>query len=161
MPVETRQAGATIQCKGCGNTLEVPKLREIRQLDMLEPDTPVRTKRNWSATEGVLFVSGVLLLVFAAAASYYTFAYRLNYNVEKPDAANIEFAHEMSEIPLVDSWQVWQQFTKKQIDSRPTPYHVLAQGEVARLDGWLKIFGVLAACGLLSMVACLGMRLVR
>ena len=126
------------------------------------PEAPVsRPGRRWSVLERALFVFGLLVLVVSAASAYYTFAYRLRYDVKKPDPSEIQFAHDMQEIPLVDSWQVWLQFAKKRLDTRPTPYHILAQKEVSRLDSWLWAFLVSAILGGVSMAVSLGLRLVR
>ena len=153
VPVSVKQAGSTVVCPACSNVIDVPKLRDIRQLEPIESPTERRTRGNWSGLQGLLFVLGFLCMAIAAGSSYYTFAHRLHYDeVEKPQPEQIEFEHDINLITLVDSWETWKQFKDANLAGRPTPYYVYAQEQVERMDGWLKIFGIVATVGLILML---------
>jgi len=152
IPVQVPQAGGTVACEACGTVLEVPKLRELRKLDEIQT-AETRPRGTWSGLQGALFVSGLLALVIAAGASYYTFDYRQIFEVTPPDPSAIQITDDMKDISLVDSWQLWKQFENLKIDSRPIPFHVFARTQVQRLDRWLSVFGVLAVAGIISMLA--------
>ena len=159
--VDVRQAGETVTCGGCGKPLEVPKLREIRQLAVIQPETATKHRRSWSALEGSLFAGGLLALVIAVGAIGYTYFWKSQWDVSKPDISQIEFRHDIQDIPLTNSWDLWQDYKKKRIDSRPTPYHIFAQNRVAELDRWIWGFGILAVVGGLHIVACAVLRIAR
>lgn len=150
--VETRQAGESVVCDACGKPLDVPKLRELRQLDVLDEVPSGKTKRKWSELEGALFVMGTLALLIAAASAGYTYLLRSQLDVRKPDPADIQFSRDMDEIPLDQSWELWKQYKEKTIQARDTPYHVRAQEMVDRLNRWLIAFAGIAAVGSVSII---------
>ena len=153
-PVEVGQAGGTVSCTACGAVLEVPKLRELRQLSELQSsDAPPRA--SWSPVQGSLFVSGLLAIVIAAGAALYTSNYRMKYDATRPDPSSFRFQYDLQDIPLIDSWQLWKKFETMKIESRPTPYHVLARQKVQQLDRWLTIYAALAVAGVLCMLGCI------
>ena len=153
VPVAIKQAGSTIVCPACSKVIDVPKLRDIRLLEPIEASEVKRRPGSWSGAQGLLFVFGFLCMAIAAGSSYYTFAHRLHFSkVEQPRPEQIEFEHDINLISLVDSWNTWKEFKKVSITARPTPYYVYAQEQVVKMDQWLKIFGILATVGLLSML---------
>ncbi len=153
--VEPRHAGGTMTCEQCGKTVDVPKLREIRNLEPVQEEAR-RKRTGWSRAQGNVFVFGLLCLVIAAGSAYYTFAHRMHFDeVEKPQIEQIRFQLDIDDITLVDSWEFWKKAKGAQIASRPTPYYVEARKQVARMDQFLKFFGGLAAVGLVAMVASL------
>lgn len=154
--VEVRQAGDQVQCSACQQTVEVPRLRELKQLEPVsvsEPAAPVGVETSWSGLPGGLFALGLLSLVIAGAAAYYTYSIR-SQMVEwvTPPQQKIEFELDIQDISLVRSWELWDQFKKIQLSRRPQPIHVMAKSRVTALENWLRFFGGVATFGLLLMV---------
>jgi len=67
--ITAAQAGAQVACV-CGQSLSVPTLRGIRQLEVAPPEAAARHSASWSPIHGVLFASGLAIasigLVFLA-----------------------------------------------------------------------------------------------
>jgi len=152
VPVEVRHAGGTLTCAACSNTVDVPKLREIRQLEPIVEQGGKRRSSGWSGLQGVLFSFGFLILTIAGGGAYYTYQYRAFYDdIKRPDPQEIKFTYDMNKISLLDSWKAWQEFKSVQIATRREPAYVYARKEVERLDLLLKVFGVVATVGLVCM----------
>jgi len=154
--VDVRQAGDQVQCSKCQQTIEVPPLRELKQLEPVAVSEPVSvagSDTSWSGLPGALFALGLLSLVIASAAGYYTYATRSRM-VEwaTPPQEKIQFELDIQDISLVDSWETWKDFNKIQLSRRPQPVHVMAQSRVTELNNWLRFFGGLATVGLVSMI---------
>lgn len=160
VPVETRQAGETVVCSKCGNPLEVPKLRDMQQLEIIQPVSAKRAKRAWSFAEGSLFAGGLLVIAIAAGAYGYTAWLKQQIDVKQPDSNDILFRHDIDDIPLTSSWDLWKEYQKKHVESRPTPYFVLAREKVVELDRWLLAISVVAGVGGASVVVSCVCRLV-
>jgi len=56
--ITAAQAGAQVKCV-CGNSLSVPTLRGIRQLEIAPPEAAAKRSAAWSPIHGVLFASGL------------------------------------------------------------------------------------------------------
>lgn len=154
VPVEVRHAGGTLTCAACSKAVDVPKLREIRQLEPIVEQGGTRRTSNWSGLQGVLFSFGFLILAIAAGCAYYTFAHRSYYvdYSKRPDPQEIKFTYDMNKISLLDSWKAWQEFKNVQITTRREPPYVYARKEVERMDFLLRVFGVLGTIGLVCTV---------
>lgn len=156
IPVEIRQAGDQVQCSKCEKFVEVPRLRELKQLEPLSDAAPIATTNeygtSWSGIPGALFAMGLLAFVIAGAAAYYVYSTRTQMaEFAVPPQEKIEFERDINEITLVDSWETWNQFKEIQLIRRPQPIHVLAQSRVDALTKWLTFFGGLATLGLVFM----------
>lgn len=152
--IETIQAGSILNCPGCGEAINVPKLRELRQLDLIQ--TPESTtKLAWGPLAGFLFSFGLLLLAIAIGSAIYVWQQRqtmASYS-EAPDVETFEFDVDIQELTLDQSWRVWTELNEKNdLSKRPKPVFMRARDEVERLDKFLYIFGGLATVGLISCV---------
>ena len=70
--VTTTQAGQNIDCAGCQQSIQAPRLGQLKQLPMVEAAAPVQHKE--SSKGGKLFVLGMLMLIFGGgggAGLYY------------------------------------------------------------------------------------------
>ena len=152
--VEVRQAGDRTTCPKCAKTLDVPRLRELKKLDVVEvAGASNRRSSGWSGLPGILFALGLLLLAIAGGSSYYTFAIRSNFESHtSPPADDGRFEHDIQKISLIDSWIEWNKSKAIEISSRRQPYHVFARSVVGRMNKWLRFFTVLATLGLASIV---------
>ncbi|GAA4430714.1 MULTISPECIES: hypothetical protein [Bremerella] len=83
--VETSQAGETITTPS-GKTVVVPTLREMKKLPPVEVEQ-VPVKRDWSVTQSMLFVVGLLVLLGCLASSVYL--YRITPLVQIDEAAEV------------------------------------------------------------------------
>lgn len=68
--VETSQAGETITTPS-GKQVEVPTLRELKKLPLVEPENPT-VQRKWSLEQSILLVIG-LLIAFASLGAILMF----------------------------------------------------------------------------------------
>lgn len=152
VPVEIRQAGETVNCQ-CGKALDVPKLRDLRRLQPLAESRPVKRPASWSVLQGSIFAVGLCALVLSAGSAYYVWSYRQLYDTSKPDASEFRFSNDLMTITLADSWDLWKGYLQLNIDQRPTPYHVRAQGEVDRLGRYLRFWGILGTLGAMFLMA--------
>src|SRR5262249_46883110 len=57
LPVETGQAGQTIRCS-CGNSVEVPSIRGLRDLEQVPDERPVAA--SWTRRKGLLFLGAAM-----------------------------------------------------------------------------------------------------
>ena len=89
--VTTTQAGQDIECAGCKESIQAPRLGQLKQLPAI--DSPQRTSVKKSRSGGKLFVLGMLLLIFGggggAGLFYYASGLLVDYN-SKLDEAIVE-----------------------------------------------------------------------
>ena len=158
--VEARHAGGTVTCNECNAQLDVPKFRELRQLEpaAVASSSGRRTRSTgWSPIQGGLFVLGTLLLVIAGGSAAYTYVVRQQYDQPAPKIEDLNLP-DMSTIELRSSWELWKSFQNSNVIDRPTPYFILYRKKVAQMDRWLQIFGGVAGVGALIAVASLLIR---
>ncbi len=155
--MEIRQAGESISCQ-CGVTLDIPKLRDLRQLEPVAEQTVARPRAGWSMLQGSLFVVGLCALVLSAGSAVFVWSYRQQFDTSKPDLTDIKFERDLDGLSLDDTWRLWKAYSQQEIELRPTPYHVMAKGKVAQLDRTLSFWGVLAAFGAIALLLSLVLR---
>jgi hypothetical protein len=66
-PIDTSQAGSSVTCV-CGNHLEVPSLRAIRELTPQVQATDAG-KYQWNQTAGLTFASGLVIALIGGGAA--------------------------------------------------------------------------------------------
>lgn len=66
--VTTSQAGGTVVCPSCGNSLETPRLRDLVQLPVEETEAPPAS--GWSPRHGVLTAGLLLAAVLAGGGAW-------------------------------------------------------------------------------------------
>ena len=120
--VTTTQAGQDIECGGCQQTIQAPRLGQLKQLPVAEAGAP--TVKKESTKGGKLFVLGMLMLIFGGGGGaglwYYASGKLSNYeaNLEQKiaeldswaDEANvIELAQLYETMPLEAGLPAWQE----------------------------------------------------
>jgi len=120
--ITTTQAGQDVACAGCQQTLQAPRLGQLKQLPVIEAAVPTKKKAN--SKGGKLFVLGMLLLIFGGGGGgglwYYASGKLSNYETaleEKIteldsfiDEANvIELAQLYETMPLEGGLPPWQE----------------------------------------------------
>ena len=159
--VELRHAGSRIPCSVCQGLIDVPKLRELKQLEPVQSAASDAAKRGWGPLAGGLFSCGLLLLAISVGSGIYLHGIKNSYRqfTEKPNIEDLSFASDITKASLTDSWRVWEQLLeRKDFVERPTPTFVRARERVKELDGWSKVFYGAATVGLLMMISCIFVR---
>lgn len=154
-PVEPRLAGSTVSCKNCQATIDVPKLRELKQLEPIRVETETTPKRGWGRLSGGLFGAGLLTLAISVGSIYYLHNLRARYEIytEKPNIENFTFA-DLSQASLTETWSLWEQLLeRREVVNRETPGFVRMRQQIERWDFWSKFFYGLATVGLASILA--------
>ncbi|MHB8972155.1 MAG: hypothetical protein ACYC3X_06590 [Pirellulaceae bacterium] len=126
VPVEISQAGQTARC-GCGNTLNVPAMRLIRQLPVADAAAPskFRNERSWSVLQGVLFASGLTLLgIGLAMAAYYQWG-RSSLDTQERPWDNVAEDHKSIDAWSIDqTWEAWKNVRGESIGPYTPPAFV-------------------------------------
>ena len=147
--VELRHAGGTERCVQCAATVDVPKLRDLKKLNPILDGGATRSQGGWSGVQGAFFAVGLLTLAIATGSTYYTYQYVQSYydGFTTPVKQNLD-SEGIKNSSLVDSWRMWDELKKINLESRPQPVYVIARQRVAAMTRWLAFFGTLAAIGL-------------
>lgn len=111
-PVASSQAGETVRCK-CGELLEVPTLRGLRQLPVAEEPGAEREAAGqpfWSLGLGLLFVSGVALTLISLVVIVSLAGYISTLETEPPEMYTPDqFRELMSDMTADRLWDSWTQ----------------------------------------------------
>jgi len=106
-PIDTSQAGDTVVCQ-CGQRLEVPSLRAIRELTP-HADQADQRKYEWSPAAGMIFVGGMLLALVGGGAAAYTHTtsvQMVNFNLP-PEADVAAWVEQVDEAPPQELFDIW------------------------------------------------------
>ena len=129
VPVAVGQAGGAIGCPRCGTRLQIPKLRELRDLpawddDFVVPasgglparqrDGRIRQGRGWGTAEAVLAAGSLV-----ATASLLVAAWLARPASTVIDAAVIRDA--IGQAPAADIYRAWQSFADSGVARGATP----------------------------------------
>jgi hypothetical protein len=131
IPIEPSQAGQLVACS-CGNRVEVPSMRDIRRLEQ-QPTAPVerRQKRSWTATAGILFVSGAVLVMTGLGAGGLAYVSRalLARNLPvRSQAAIDKWLGEIDAAPIHELVDIWNTTVEKRFsDADDSPWKLYRQ----------------------------------
>ena len=121
--ITTTQAGQDVECAGCKDTIQAPRLGQIKQLPVIDSDSPTPTRVK-KGSGGKLFVLGMLLLIFGggggAGLLYYASNKLFDYSSEidkaiaenetaLKDAKLIELTMLYETMPLEGGLAAWQE----------------------------------------------------
>ena len=158
VPVVVGQAGDRAKCPECGEFIDVPRLRDLKQLEPLGSANVSQTGGGhdttvWGGLPGIVFAFGLVLIAIACFASYFTYSDRTTFEkmAKPPSADAFEFSRDIQEIALVESWDTWNEFKKINIAGRREPLHVQARARIKTLDKMLTFIAGLATLGLLLL----------
>ena len=162
IPVATSQAGEQIRCAACGQTVNVPKLRELRSLPIRQDEGQSAELRRqganpWRTWRGpVMAVVTCIFIVSATMTSWFGLQrYRLDLSYT-PDS---EVKNGDARIDSLDLRKLdfeWREYSTEGLGQRRTPPFVLLQlygNERARLA---QIAGSVAGVSFLGMLIVLG-----
>jgi len=104
VPVDVGQAGGQIACS-CGAKLDVPQLRKLRHLPTVAEPVE-RASSTWSARQGVMTISLILVVVFVAL-SIWNWHTQPSVPVFKPVEHNQNVEDVLKKITPAESWDLW------------------------------------------------------
>jgi hypothetical protein len=151
--IDVKQAGENVVCV-CGNSLSVPKLRDIRALDSIEVAEP-RAGRgkesDWGTQRGLVFSSGILVavLAFLCGGGLLVVRSRIDTSVtpeQMDSAADAQIDAYTPEMVL----QAWQVLRDQDIGPKVVPAHIAARRFSSRL---MLAAGIAGAIGLIGLAA--------
>ncbi len=157
--IDIGQAGQTIACQGCGNSLEVPTLRGIRQLKpaAAEPTDADDRRQGWSRSQGALFAVGLGMLLLAVIGGTFLLIVRAQLVTTKPaimDNAHFEqevarFEEELAKMPVDIVYDMWQnEIEQSGIGTWQEPGYVSNRVIANTLTVMIYVAIALAVCGL-------------
>ena len=164
-----RHAGESRTCD-CGAELKIPRMREIRQLEQVtvaEPAEATQPRKGWSPLKGLIFVTGVPILLIGLGIAVYSFWFsnkiKSHYSTTKPTAEEIAkaapfelFRMDIDKLTVLETVEeVWKPLIKESnlpgyIEPRHIFYRELSDDYVRR-GKWAAMAA--AAGGLLSVIA--------
>jgi len=156
IPVEVSQAGHRIHCT-CGQALDVPTMRAIRQLPAERSDKPpLRRERtsSWSLLQRLLFVCGLTIATAGlVTAGFFLFA-RTRVDTSETAWDNIDQSHRAIEsLNISDAWDLWMEVRDETIGPYNPPGFIIRRYYSAE---WFRISmgGVIALIvGLVFMLS--------
>lgn len=151
-----QQAGTRLPCT-CGQTVEVPTLRGLRSLPVLEEAAAPR-KPTWTLIRGVCFnlaVITMLLGLFFVSTSWL----RLRpLNLEKPEVRLQPILDQVDQLTPLQAWEEWSKVREMKLADRPPPMYLLARTYARSLRSYLVVGGIMAALGGVGMIWVLSAR---
>lgn len=145
--VSKAQAGSTLTCE-CGETVQVPTMREIRAYSVIERQDPSEKHRSEERSSGIrerrtglLFVLLMGAVLFAGGTAYTYFTC--------PQEPSIENAQS----PF-DVWKVWQTL-RTGIDTPETRGEMMRTNAIKMSHRWIIIESTCSAVCLLGMLTLL------
>ena len=144
------QAGQTVHC-ACGKAVEAPGMREIRSLSAVE--APAQTT-TWSHTQGIAFITGIVLLVGGVGGvSYYGYVYsqlQLSYGTHGEV--------EIDSMELVALHNEWLRLRDEGLIPTMIPRHLHERRRAVLLKWTLAGMGISTVVGLASVIGSLCFR---
>lgn len=177
--VSTAQAGQTVQCS-CGRTVEVPPLRDLRQLESVGESE--RSQPSWNRRKGLIFLGCLMMGVAAGLAAWFTFAMphavdpvALRAEVDSLDPAESFILKEAQRPPIPVEGGAGKvirdpvaHLLKATIENQHPRFRWLAVNEAMRADAnvtkrkaasfWFPLLGGVGLVGLLIMLSALLIR---
>jgi len=153
--VRIQQAGETVRCRGCGHDMIIPTLRNLRKLSPVEVRNGP-TVKGWTPLQGWLFALGVLIVIVSIGFIFYFQIERRKLNLDKPSAAAMtRYYGDLSQIGLLDAWELWTWIEKAPLDRRGTPMYLVHRDRDALLKNIMLAFGGFGLAGLICVVIAL------
>lgn len=106
--IGTTDAGKTLQCADCGNSIVVPNLREIRELPTAEP-TNVAKDLTWEKQNGLLFGVGIVLFTLCLLLALFEFYQASQLNLNDTTEEEISYGNAViDQMPPMAAIQQWR-----------------------------------------------------
>ncbi|MCA9248774.1 MAG: hypothetical protein KDA42_16725 [Planctomycetales bacterium] len=118
--IQPSQAGSTLVCD-CGEHLELPTIRQIRQLEPISAAT-VSEQPEWSARKGTI-LAGICLALLSATPGVYWVATWPNQPTRDVPRSIEQATQLIGEMPVDRSWLYWY----NEIDIRGLAYSLSSE----------------------------------
>lgn len=149
--VDVSQAGETVVCQ-CGATLDVPTMRQLRQLECAESKA-VETGTNWGLRQGFILLALVVTVVAGTAAGY-LWGVQPAPPKQDTEAALKVLDRQIEDMTPLQSWELWQdQILADGLVQYEDPAQSAYHAHVAVRRRWSKVLLALAGCGLLTLLS--------
>lgn len=152
--VEPRHAGNHIKCDVCAASIEVPKLRDLKQLEPVQISAATAVQRTWGPLSGGLFVFGVLLLAIAVGSNVFLHKRlrEIQAYTEQPVIENSDL-NSLDGQSLSQTWQLWNDLIEiTDVSLRNEPKFLQARAAQERWNYWAKFFYGVATVGIFCAI---------
>jgi hypothetical protein len=157
--VEPAQAGGRVSCR-CGQSLTVPTLRGLRELEPAKELAPAKAAPGWSRIHGAIFalsllVAGSGLAVIGVYAAIYAAA--MQRTTDRTDDVIREFdqTQPIESLTPLGALLEWQSQVVPGLHVEVRPDWVDAKAAAARALHWIRLGACLLAGGLIPAIATL------
>lgn len=149
-PIDTSQAGGSVTCV-CGNQVEVPSLRAIRELTPQVQATDAGTYQ-WNQTAGLTFASGLVIALIGGAAALLMHLNIMEYAKFKPApkeaiTAWIE-APDIDNAPAEEMLDMWNMAKSVGLGDYQMSEYIMARNAIKQATMYRNIGLIVVACGL-------------
>ncbi len=149
-PIDTSQAGQQISCQ-CGQLLEAPSLRGIRELEPAVEAAATGPRRDWSLGRGLASVGGFLLAGGGLAVVIFAGMYRTQLGMFERPVYDAEMAQaEIDALSPGQAFDTWAQIRENGLGPYRPPLHFMARQSRERSMVVMIVASVLALCGITS-----------
>jgi hypothetical protein len=134
LPIDVGQAGQTILCRECQTDVEVPTMRGIRNLEKAETSSVTKNAPTWSRRQGILFVTGLPVLVASLALAAYLFFWRSQIDTARPeDRFRAIGESQIDKMSSAQVWAVWQGVRDSHLQRSDVPQYEKNRREARKL----------------------------
>jgi hypothetical protein len=151
--IDTSQAGQHISCR-CGQVLEVPSLRGIRELEPVVEMATAAPRQAWNLGRGCAFAAGILLALGGAAVVIFACMFRAQIRIpERPVYKAEQVEADIDAWSPRQAWDAWGEIREQGLGRYRPPAHHLARQALERTELLIIVgsiaglFGVVAAAG--------------
>ncbi|QDU93507.1 hypothetical protein [Lignipirellula cremea] len=156
--IEPRQAGQSLVCDACSAAVEVPPLREIRQLRPAADSGDDRSVDNWSRRQAAMFVPALILALVCMSVIGYLGYWKSSLETSRPVLEGQEVLRRTIEKQEpAQLLEIWRSIEHYGLGERLTPAYVEDQQTAFRLNIAMAILSALTLVSLgVCTYACIG-----
>ncbi len=156
--VRPKQAGSTVHCS-CGQRIEVPTLRALRQLPPVETPSDRHPRESvWSRQQGALFVLGFTTIIIAGSCAGWSVWRSSFLRTEPPKVQDLRYTLDIMTLNPGQSWEAWLGIRNIELGARGKPNFQSAREYALQLRIYCWVGVAFMAVGLALVVASFCMR---
>ena len=148
--VTTGQAGGSVTCSFCGESVSVPKLRDFQELEPVQHKLKA-AKGNWRVPHSLMMAGSTIALLGCISAFWLTS--RTSYTFS-PDAVR---NHVISNVSDQDILKAWKNLSQSGVSRPPFPQEKYIQQKYYYWMGVSRSLLVFGAIGMCMVVVGIGM----
>jgi hypothetical protein len=142
--IANSQAGGQVNCV-CGQTLSVPTLRGIRQLEIAPASTPLKAAPGWTRVHGAFFASGLVLATIGVALIvFYLYRYAQigGLAVDRSDDVIKAMSAQLDTLNPTQALEMWShEILEEGLGEPQAPFWIAAKTQIAEYFLWIKFGG--------------------